>query len=67
MVSEAEDDGGGVGELEFEGRLRMRIAGWNAPGGGDIMVRVDVADGEIIRDGMGFGDLVFLWHQFQPR
>ena len=60
MVSEGVAAEGVVGELEFEGRLRMRIAGWNAPGGGDMIVRDDVADGEIIRAGIGCGDLVFL-------
>lgn len=48
-----------MGDVEFEGRLRMRIVGWNAPGGGDRTERDDVAEGEIIRAGMGFGDLVF--------
>ena len=63
MVSELEDVGGGVGELEFDGRLRMRIVGWNAPGGGDRTERDAVADGEIIRAGMGFGDFSFLERQ----
>lgn len=67
MVSEGEADEGVAEELELEGRFRMRKAGWNAPGGGDIMVRDDVADGEIIRAGIGFGDLVFLRHQYQSR
>jgi hypothetical protein len=63
MVSEVEEDEGGVGELELEGRLRMRMVGWKAPGGGDRTERGDVADGEITRAGMGFGDLEFLWRQ----
>jgi hypothetical protein len=68
MVSEVEEDGGGVGELELEGRLRMRMVGWKAPGGGDRTEREDVADGEITRAGMGFGDLEFLRRhcQLQP-
>jgi len=57
-VSLAEDEGGGVGDLEFdsEGRLRMRRVGWNAPGGG---VRTWCGD-MVITAGIGLGAFAFL-------
>jgi hypothetical protein len=62
MVSDVEEDAGGVGDLEseFDGRLSIRIVGWNAPGGGESTERGEVAEGEIIRAGIGFGAFVFL-------
>jgi len=59
----------GLGEGVDVGRFRIRMGAWNAPGGGETIVREELELEDKIRDGIGVGSFAFLggWYVVRER